>query len=247
MVIAALGFFPIMRDLWNWTLGNAAVWVGYELNQTTGKMYTLFNVLALDKKIKLLQTENLKLKAENARYREDLAESQLMQKEKRSAQSEGYGNNAITAKIIGKSPANFLQVYVIDKGQEEGVAVGDAVVSGGFLAGRISQVEDHISRADVISGGQLILPVILQESRSTGMMRGSLEGLVVSEIPQDTAPKKNEIALTQNIENIIVPNVAIGYVRKIINRKGDIFQSVVVESPLDLTQLRIVTIVKAGK
>lgn len=244
LIIGALGFFPIMRDIWSWTLGASATWVGYGLNQATHKIYTFFTVVTLDKEIAKLQHENTALKAENTKYKEVIAESKLIQQEEQAAIAKGYAKNSITARIIGKSSANFLQTYVLDKGKNDGVEVGNATISNGFLVGRIVSVNNNLSTADVISGGQLYLPVILQESRSVGMIRGGLEGLIVSEIPQDTTPKEGEIVLTQNIENIIPPNIAIGYVQKVINHKGDIFQSAVVESPLDLTQLRIITIIK---
>ena len=243
LIIGALGIFPIMRDVWGWTLGSLAVWTGAQLNIASRRAYTLFNMTALDKQIKALQDENLSVRAENIRLQEVISKSKLTEKEKKSALESGYGKVSLQASIISKSPANFLQNFLLDKGSKDGVGPGDAVIANGYLVGRITQVTDRTCRTDVITGGQLSLPVVLQESRSTGMIRGGLEGLVISDIPQDASPKEKEAVLTQNIENVIVPNIVIGFVKRVENHKGDIFQKAYVESPLNLSQLRIVSIV----
>ncbi|MEJ7722677.1 MAG: rod shape-determining protein MreC [Ilumatobacteraceae bacterium] len=53
--------------------------------------------------------------------------------------------DAVTARVIGETPNNLDQIIEIDKGEDDGIDVGMAVVSEGGLVGKVTRVFDDRS------------------------------------------------------------------------------------------------------
>lgn len=244
VVATVLAIWPMSRGVWQASVGRSALWVGQKATRVTDSISSLLHLSNIDKRLKEVEEENSGLRSEIAELQQLKQENETLRKELKLRSKSLDSENIIGARIISRSPANFLQTYVVDAGSDDGVAEGQTVIASGYLVGQIKSVTPRTSEVSIISSGQLILPVALQGSHGTGVVRGGLEGLTIEEVPLDTEVKEGELVVTQDLEGIVVPNIPVGTVRSIQQRKGDIFQRVIAETPLDFSRLSIVSIIK---
>ncbi len=136
------------------------------------------------------------------------------------------------------------QSLVINKGTNDGFAKGMAVVAQGFLVGRVEEALTHTSRVLLLTSSESLLPVVLQNSRSVGVLRGGASGLAIEEITRDVSISIDEAVVTSNIGDVIKSGIPVGKVTSVVAGKSDVFQSANVNSPIDLSRLEVVFGVK---
>lgn len=244
IILILLAAWPVSRGLWQRSMGYSATYIGTSARKITDGIKTLIQLTSIDKKLKQVEEENSVLYAKIANLESLKIENETLLKEMGLQSADVTSRGFVVARVIGRSPSNFLQTLTLNQGSGYGVEVGQTVTANGYLVGKIKSITPYTSEVDIISSGQLILPVVLQSSKGTGMIRGGLEGLIIDEIPLDANVKEGELVTTQDLESIVVPGVAVGTIRSIDKHKGDIFQRAVAESPLDFSRLDIVIILK---
>ena len=131
---------------------------------------------------KKLIEENDELRAENEALRREVSQLALSENElKRLEELSSVlnyefvqgGVNIATANIISLDVANWTNSFVIDKGSESGIEVGDIVLCGRGLVGRITATDTEWSK---------VIPIIDESSHisfyveGTGNMLGIIEG-----------------------------------------------------------------------
>jgi rod shape-determining protein MreC len=243
ILIAALGMWSPSQTIWQKSIGRSATIASGLLQRVTNRVVAFVRLTDLDKENKYLKIENEQLKAEVARFKETEQNNEILRKEI-SSERIFSGYEAVSAKVIGHTPINFLQTLILDRGSRDGIKVGQTVTAQGYLVGQVYAVTATTCQVNIISGGRLMLPVILQDSRGTGTIRGGLEGLMVSDIPLDTLIKEGELVITQDTGGVIVPGIPVGAVRRIIKKQGDIFQQAIADSSLQFTKLEMVIILR---
>jgi len=189
-----------------------------------------------------LITENLNLQSKLATMLEMQYENEILKKElgfMKNTDSE----KVIPGAIIGQS-SGYLKSITIDKGTEDGLSVGDAVISQGVLAGILTQTRQNNSEVTLITDFNSLVPVVLQDSRGTGLLRGGLQGLVVEEIPLNIAVKKDENVVTSGLGGQIPSGILVGKSTEIISKEGEIFQKVAVLSSIDFSRLEVLFVIK---
>lgn len=197
------------------------------------------NISKLDEANKDLQEQNDRLQSEIIRIKEESKFCEQMGLE------EGLyeGRKTITARIIGRTPQNFNQVLVVDRGERDGVKEKSAVLSNGFLVGQVSKVEDKTSQVVLVTNHNHITPAMLDKSREFGLVQGSLEGLVLTDIPSATKVEDREKVLSSGLGGEVPKGLLIGEVS--YSKKGlGLFQTLRVESPFVLSKTEVVTILK---
>lgn len=245
VMLALLALWPVSRGVWQRSINYSATRTGISARKFTDGIKTIVKLSSLDKELKEAEEENSLLQAKIANLESLKIENETLRKEIGLQDSGVTSKNSIVARVIGRSPSNFLQILSLDRGSDDGVAIGQTVTANGYLVGKIKSLTPHTSEADIISSGQLMLPVLLQGSRGTGIIRGGLEGLIIEEIPLDADVKEGESVVTQDLEGIVISGVPIGTIRSVDKHKGDIFQRAIAESPLDFSRLDIVMIISS--
>lgn len=190
-----------------------------------------------------LTEENNLLKAQIVELEEYKHENEILKKELDFIDNKNE-KELIGAKIISREVTPFLQSILIDKGKKDGIAEGMILMSQGHLVGIVSEVFDDYSQADLITSTQTLIPVILQESRATGLMKSQLEGLFIEDIPIDQEVKEGEPVLTSNLSENIPQDVPIGVVDEVTRYESSIFQTIKITSPIEFSKLEFVFIAK---
>lgn len=150
----------------------------------------------------------------------------------------------VPAKIIGREPMSFYDYIIVDKGQNEGIKVGSAVMSSGALVGKVSEVNGDQSKIILITSRDSIIQGMLQESRSQGTLKGGLSGIYIDNIPQDIGTKKGEYVLSSGLGGGIRQGILIGQVVEERSSKAEIFKVLSVQPFVDFSKLELVFIIK---
>lgn len=177
--------------------------------------------------------ELINIKNDNAQLRKDLSFSQTRPE-----------LELIPVSIINYSPIGSYQAIIIDKGSDDGIMENQAVVSGGFLVGKVRNVSRGTAEVWLLSNRNLLTPVILTNSQVTGILKGGIRGLVVDNIPIDTEIQKGELIVTSALEGLYPSGLAVGQIEEVISEKEEIFIEIRISSPINIANIRILFIIK---
>jgi rod shape-determining protein MreC len=108
----------------------------------------------------------------------------------------------------------------------------------------VTEARSDNSEVTLITDYNSLVPVILQDSRGTGLIRGGLGGLVVEDVPLNIAIKPNENLVTSGLGGQIPGGIAVGKAQEVISKSGEIFQKVTIVSPIDFSKLEVLFVVK---
>lgn len=194
--------------------------------------------------IRTLLDENAQLKAELAALVE---ENTLLQQDKYElnklrelfdldGQYAEY--NKVGARIIGRDSGNWYSSFLIDKGEEDGLAVDMNVIAEGGLVGRITSVGPGWARVtSIISDNVHVSAMTLSTEDNmtvTGDLKLMAEGCITFSQLVDGQDKvmEGDKVVTSNISDKYLPNILIGYISTInkdannLTKSGEIIPAV---------------------
>jgi rod shape-determining protein MreC len=79
---------------------------------------------------------------------------------------------SITGRVIGDSGGSFVRTILVGVGSEQGVAKGQAAVTGEGLVGRVTEVGEHSARILLITDLNSRIPVMVESSRIRAVLAG---------------------------------------------------------------------------
>ena len=106
-----------------------------------------------------LQQENQKLEATIGRLRQSAAERAFQQQQLRQVMTLQKlpflgAVPTVTAQTVALNPSNFVASIQINKGRDEGVALGNPVVAAGGLIGQVVQANHNTAVVRLLTDGQ---------------------------------------------------------------------------------------------
>lgn len=219
------------------------------LNSNTGGVRSFLSDL---RSIRNLSADNRKLKEENNTLKSEIASLKEISHENEILKNElGFVKNQdkeelVNARVISKSVTPFLQSILIDKGEKDEIKTGQIVMSQGHLVGTIVAAYSDYSEIQLITSSKTMIPILLQKSRATGLLKSNLEGLYIDNIPIDEKVEEGDTVLTSNLSKEIPSDIVIGTISKVTTYKSQIFQNIKVTSPLEFSKLEFVFVVKSS-
>ncbi len=145
---------------------------------------------------------------------------------------------------IGDESTNFLRRIIVDLGQIHGVKVGMPVITDQGLVGRVSEVNDSISKVLLLTDATSAVNAVLQKSRLNGVVRGTASGdLLMDFIDQGVKFNVGEPVLTSGLGGRFPKGLPIGEVIEIRRRDIDFSQQAVVRPTVDFKRLELVAVV----
>jgi rod shape-determining protein MreC len=189
--------------------------------------------------------ERDELAAENARLRELVAEVDQLRSQL------GFEENhpeltAITAAVVGRDPTGVEKFILIDRGSNDGLEVGMAVVSPNFLVGEVIEVDANRSKVLLLIDAAFQTGARLQISRGTGIVYGLWQAggrAEMRHVPIDTEVDPDENIVTSGQTVMIPEGLIIG---KILEMRRDELGSEIALSVLplvDFDTLETVTVI----
>lgn len=243
VVLAQFTFFNPARDFARRALAKPALVVSATAKKVKDSVALVFSIGDLAKENSALREQNIKLLAELASLT-DVKNENLKLRDDLEFSNDRTDLDLLPASIINYSPSGSYQAVTIDKGGNDGLAENQAVVSGGFLVGKVKNVSATTAEVWLLTNRSLLTPVTLTGSQVTGILKGGIRGLVVDNIPIDTVIKPGELVVTSSLEQLYPPGLAVGQIEEVISEKEEIFIEIRISTPVNIANVRTVFVVR---
>lgn len=162
-----------------------------------------------------LRLENQQLQLEQASLAEDARQGERLQE--LLAFKQAYIDQTVPAQVIGASGSDLERMLSIDKGAEDGIAPGMPVITPDGIVGRVRETAPHSSDVLLISDPTSATGVLLEQTRTRGVLRGDGAGRpeIVNLIPDDRI-KPGQTVLTSGGDRIFPRGLPVGVVEKVV-------------------------------
>lgn len=223
----------------------------------SGPANTVTNVFESVNNLQNTYEENQRLKVEIDKLYERQAELNVLRDENFRLGEELELQNSLTdfqtisGTVISRNPDNWVDQIVVDRGSQDGVAVGMPVMAGNGLIGRISEVNPTSSKIVLLTNieqtaNQVSSEIVLEEEIIYGLISGydsSNDRLVMSQITSTLEISEGELITTSGLGGMIPRGLVIGEVEEVSMDAHGLAQQVYVRPAADFDNLRYVTII----
>jgi rod shape-determining protein MreC len=199
----------------------------------------------LEQQLRAVSAERDALLAENARLRELNRDVEQL-REQLGFQQARPDLQLLQADVIGRDPQGREQYIIINRGSDDGIRVGMAVVSPNFLVGQVASVESGRSRVLLVIDSSFQTGAWLQAAQQEGIVYGRWQAggrVVMRHLPIDTQLIEGELVVTSGRTELVPAGLVIGTIEGGIRNplRNEIELEVV---PLaDFDNLRTVTVI----
>lgn len=200
------------------------------------------------------------LKDENARLEKEIADLRGQRLRERAVGSE-VGEleklldlptiedaTGVTARVVSGAPGNFERTVIVNKGSGNGVEVGQPVVAGNGLIGKITEATGTQSTVTLIDSPGFGVGVRLENSNERGIAEGrtgerDMRLNFLSNPRVDI--KKGELVFTSAVENAAFPpDIPVAKVKSTEKPQGDLEPTVVLHPLANLTDITYVKVLR---
>jgi rod shape-determining protein MreC len=179
---------------------------------------------------------------ENVRLREAEIENVTLREQLNFKQA-SPSFELLSAQVIGRDPTNLAGYLIIDRGTEEGVAVGMPVLTDRGLVGRVTETAPHSAKVLLITDPSSAVNALIQESRATGVVQGRVgQGLTMRYIQQTEEIKPGDLVLTSGLGGNFPTRLIIGQVTGVTKKDVELFQEAEVRPSVDFGRLEMVMV-----
>jgi rod shape-determining protein MreC len=153
-------------------------------------------------------------------------------------------DRVLSAEVIGKDPSPWFKTVLIDKGKNDGVETGMAVVVPKGIAGQITDVSANYSKVLLIIDHNSAVDALEQKDRARGIIKGGTAGQCLFKyVLRKHDIEIGDIVVSSGLDGVFPKGLAVGYVSAVIKPKSGIFQEVTVTPYVDFEKLEEVLIV----
>ncbi len=198
-----------------------------------------------------------KLEKENQYLRQELAQAQtatvgaeslLEQSQQVLAQEHlDYLGNipSVAAQVIDVGSANFEQTIEINRGASAGVVVGQPVVSGGGLTGKVSSVSAHLATVTLLDDPSSVVGVRVLRTGVVGAAAGEGQGnlLQVENVEVGAHVKRGDPLVTSGLQGEDFPaGIPVGTVASVSAPAGGLQLAMAAQPYANLVDLQFVRV-----
>jgi rod shape-determining protein MreC len=164
------------------------------------------------------------------------------------------GYDEVTARVISRSPTVWFADVTVDVGSGDGVEVGDPVVNGDGLVGKVSAVTGGSARVTLIADHESAVAAKIVPSGIQGVMKpavGDPEDLILDFLDSEKRVGKGQSVVTsgwrwQEIGSDYPPNLPIGEVVEAPLLEQEAQQQVHIRPFADLRNVDLLQVLTGG-
>jgi rod shape-determining protein MreC len=207
------------------------------------------NLVEVAKENEVLRARVRELEAERQR----LAEIELQNRrlEELLDFRSGMAVTSVAARVIGRDASGLFESFTLDRGEQDGVRPGMAVLCAEGVVGRIAQVSPNASRVLLVTNHNSGVDAIVQRSRARGIVEGVLGGRTVLKYVKHTEDVEvGDLVITSGLDGIYPKGVPIGRVVSVARKDFGLFLLAEVVPAVDFSRLEevlVVTSASAGR
>ena len=200
-----------------------------------------------------LAEDNDRLLSELDTYKTQLMDyEELKQENERLAAALEYKQNNENqelkiAKITGKEPGNWFDVFTIDLGSRDGIKENMPVITPDGLVGRVEEVGLNWSKVTGIIDGRSRISAIMERTRDVGIASGRIgidelsATLRMEYLPLDSDIVEGDIVVTSGLDGVFPKGLVIGSVAGASSDTGG--TNVTIKPNVDFRRLEEVMVV----
>ena len=222
----------------------------------SGAADSIASVFGAIGEIDRLRLDNAALRDQNEQLANANARLELLKRENDQLTGllqlqNGFDHATVAARVIGRETLPTIRMVTLDKGTDDGLALGDVViVQGGALAGRISDIGPTFAKVTLLSDSTLVVIGQLLTSSATGEISGDAGGvLVMKNIDASVAISLDEEVYTAGLElagGIRSPyprGLVIGTVVDVQRDATDVVQTAFIQPAADLAGFSLALVI----
>lgn len=142
---------------------------------------------------------------------------------------DAYGFTSVAARVTGYSSDSYNRIITIDVGSASGVTEGLPVMGTTGVVGQVISASTYSSQVRLLNDVQSGVAVMLQSSRSEGILSGSVEGVLYLEgVDEGVEVTEGEAVITSGLGGGYFRGLVIGTVSKVEQRQGDATRTIVI-------------------
>lgn len=225
-------FYPFEKITYSFSVG---------LNNVTD---FLGSIGQLKKENEQLREDNLNLISENSRLHDFEKENLDLREQLGLLPRDKFSLEA--ANVISQDPSGSGNWIEIDRGSEDGLAEGMAVIiSKGVLVGKVQAVNSKSSQVQLLTNPKSTINAITTQGNSKGVVKGEYGlGIILDMVLQSDPLNVGDEVITSGVGGTIPRGLFIGNVQEIHSSDDHLFQQASISSPVQLPKLQFVFVIK---
>jgi rod shape-determining protein MreC len=208
---------------------------------TVGTLGVIQQTFSFIPNLSALQAENELLRKVNVNLADEvnqLREARLENIRLRSmiALQETSSTQLISAKVVAKNLNLLRNTLTLNVGSNDSVQIGNPIVTGEGLVGRIVAVSSGYSIGQLIVNVDFRASAKIQRSRVDGIIAWDGKSLLLKNVAKTQDVKEGDAIITSEYSNAFPPGIKIGIVSTISEIPNSLFKKIEVIPTVNLTQ-----------
>ena len=198
-----------------------------------------------------LERENSELRQEIEWMKRRLALVEQLEQENTSLREElGFFHSSnqppIGAEVIARSPSNWFDKMVIDRGEGDGVRPGDPVLTSGGVVGRVYVTTEHTAEVMLITDDRSAFGATVLRSGDPVVVEGSGQWnhLRLKPLIKEVDIQIGDQIVTSSMSGIYPSGLPVGTVVQMDSGEYGLVLTAVIQPHADLARLRRVFVLK---
>ncbi len=152
--------------------------------------------------------------------------------------------SSVLANVIGRDPSRWHSSMIIDRGLKDGIKEGMAVVSPLGVIGKIMDVDDNMSKVVVLTDPQFSVAVLVQRSRESGILSGTLDGRCRLRYLEETSDiQAGDNIITSKLSLSFPEGLIVGDIVQVQENLGHRSKEAVVQPAVSISQIEEVLVI----
>jgi len=153
-------------------------------------------------------------------------------------------DKVISAEVIGKDSSPWFNTIMIDKGKDDGVKKGAAVVIPEGIVGQVAEVSTNYSKVLLIIDHNSAVDALVQRTRARGIIKGaSSDQCLFKYVLRKKGVAVGDTVVSSGLDGVFLKGLPVGRVSGVIKPNSGIFQEVSVTPYVDFEKLEEVLVV----
>lgn len=151
------------------------------------------------------------------------------------------------AEVLYTSRDPFSHRLIIDKGSNNGLANGQAVIDEHGLIGQVTRVQPLSAEVTLIIDRHHIVPVMIQRTGQRALLYGFGDGVEVRYLPINTDIRQDDLLVTSGIDSLYLQGTPVARVAQIDRLSGAAFARVRCQTVAGVQSSRFVVVMPNRK
>ena len=150
----------------------------------------------------------------------------------------------VGAEVVGRDPSSWFKSVTIDKGEQDGVKKGMAVISAAGVIGQILKTAPHYATVLLITDYNSAIDSIVQRTRAKAIVEGNGENRCqLKYLLRTEEVAVGDAVVTSGLAGNFPKGLRVGEVKKVDKKGHGVFQYAELVPSVDLTKLEEVFVV----